>query len=49
LWNEPCKEETAEKKSISKEPKKIEHGGENSYHAQCCVLEVLEDYRRGRG
>jgi hypothetical protein len=49
LWNEPRKEEEKPEKSISKKQKKIEHGGENSYHAQCCVLEVLEDYRRGRG
>ena len=49
LWNEPGKEETAEEESISKGQKNIEHGGEISYHAQCYVFEVLEDYRRERG
>jgi hypothetical protein len=36
-------------KSNNKTHKKIEHGGENSYHALCCVFEVLENYRNGRG
>ena len=39
----------AEEESIKKEQKNIEHGGEISYHAQCYVFEVPEDYRRGRG
>ncbi len=38
-----------EKKFISKEQNKIEHGGEISYHALCCVLEVLENYSNGHG
>ncbi len=36
-------------KSISKGNKNMGHGGEISHHAQCCVLEALEDYRRGLG
>jgi hypothetical protein len=49
LWNEPGEEETKTEKSNSKKQKKIEHGGEISYHAQCCVFEVLEDYRSWLG
>ena len=49
LWNEQMEEEKKTEKSNNKTHKKIEHGGENSYHALCCVFEVLEDYRKGRG
>jgi hypothetical protein len=49
LWNDRMAEEKKTEKSNNKTHKKIEHGGENSYHALCCVFEVLEDYRKGRG
>ena len=49
LWNDQMEEEKKTEKSNNKTHKKIEHGGENSYHALCCVFEVLEDYRKGRG
>ena len=49
LWNEQMEEEKKTEKSNNKTHKKIEHGGENSYHALCCVFEVLENYRKGRG
>ena len=42
-------EEKKPEKSNNKTHKKIEHGGENSYHALCYVFEVLENYRNGRG
>ena len=34
-------EEKKTEKSNNKTHKKIEHGGENSYHALCCVFEDL--------
>ena len=40
-------EEKKTEKSNNKTHKKIEHGGEISYHALCCVVEVLENYRNG--
>ena len=40
-------EEKKTEKSNNKTHKKIEHGGENSYHVLCCVFEVLENYRKG--
>ena len=46
IWME---EEKKPEKSNNKTHKKIEHGGENSYHALCCVFEELENYRNGRG
>jgi hypothetical protein len=49
LWNDRMAEEKKTEKSNNKTHKKIEHGGENSYHALCCVFEVLENYRKGRG
>ena len=49
LWNDRMAEEKKTEKSNNKTHKKIEHGGENSYHALCCVFEVLENYRNGRG
>ena len=41
LWNDQMEEEKKTEKSNNKTHKKIEHGGENSYHALCCVFEVL--------
>ena len=49
LWNDQMAEEKKTEKSNNKTHKKIEHGGENSYHALCYVFEVLENYRNGRG
>ena len=43
LWDEAPRNEKQERKNISKRQKNIEHGGENSYHAQCYVFEVLEN------
>ena len=34
LWDEPADYEKRERNNISKRQKNIEHGGENSYHAQ---------------
>ena len=49
LWNEPLEKEKKTEKSNREKHKKIEHGGEISYHARCCVFEVLENYRKRRG
>ena len=46
LWDEPADYEKRERSNISKRQKNIEHGGENSYHAQCYVFEVLENYQK---
>ena len=46
LWDEAPRNEKQERKNISKRQKNIEHGGENSYHAQCYVFEVLENYQK---
>ena len=46
LWDEPADYEKRERNNISKRQKNIEHGGENSYHAQCYVFEVLENYQK---
>ena len=48
LWNDQMEEEKKTEKSNNKTHKKIEHGGENSYHARSCVFEVLENYRKMR-
>ena len=41
-------EEKKTEKSNNKTQKKIEHGGENSYHARCCVFEKLVIQGRAR-
>ena len=46
LWDEPADYEKRERNNISKRQKNIEHGGENSYHAQCYVFEVPENYQK---
>ena len=46
LWDEAPRNEKQERKNISKRQKNIEHGGEISYHAQCYVFEVLENYQK---
>jgi hypothetical protein len=46
LWDESPDNEKRERKNISKRQKNIEHGGDNSYHAQCYVFEVLENYQK---
>jgi hypothetical protein len=46
LWDESPDNEKRERKNISKRQKNIEHGGDNSCHAQCYVFEVLENYQK---
>lgn len=49
MWNEQQARNEKGEKNHNNTQKNIEHGGEIPYHALCCVLEVLEDYRIGHG